>query len=235
VNAAAPAITGTALEGLARHYVSVMTMIQRLARRYDAAALQQMIYLPRLSSDADAAALTAWSDALAESLRHEVNGSGIRYRLAVTRDVDGQPAIEINRGQHGNEEQRVVPMAFFAGAEYQRLVAFGAELSGLIGDGAFVLRGEQQQPVHSFREAMEWLMAEARKGLGIQRYKGLGEMNPDQLWDTTVNPETRRLMRVQIEDAVSADEIFTTLMGDQVEPRREFIERNALTVENLDV
>jgi DNA gyrase subunit B len=235
VTADAPGITGTALEGLAMHYVSVMTMIQRLARRYDPAALQQMVYLPRLASDGKLPALTEWAETLAESLRHEINGSGVRYRVAVAEDADGPTGIEVTRGQHGNEEQRLIPLAFFAGAEYQRIVAFGAELTGLIGEGAYVVRGDHQQPVHSFKDAMEWLMAEARKGLGVQRYKGLGEMNPEQLWDTTVNPETRRLMRVQIEDAVAADEIFTTLMGDHVEPRREFIERNALTVENLDV
>jgi DNA gyrase subunit B len=159
----------------------------------------------------------------------------VQYRIGLGEEADGPTSIEVTRGQHGNEETWLIPLSFFTGAEYQRIVALGAELSGLIGDGAHVMRGEQQRPVHSFKEAMDWLMSEARRGLGIQRYKGLGEMNPDQLWDTTVNPDTRRLMRVQIEDAVAADEIFTTLMGDHVEPRREFIERNALTVENLDV
>jgi DNA gyrase subunit B len=109
------------------------------------------------------------------------------------------------------------------------------DLTDLIGDGAFVVRGEQRKEIGSFKEAIDWMMAEARKGQSFQRYKGLGEMNPEQLWDTTVNPETRRLMQVRIEDVVAADEIFTTLMGDQVEPRREFIETNALSVENLDV
>jgi DNA gyrase subunit B len=109
------------------------------------------------------------------------------------------------------------------------------KLKELIGEGAYVERGDKRKAIGSFDEAVDWLMNEARKGQSIQRYKGLGEMNPEQLWETTVNPETRRLIQVKIEDAVKADEIFTTLMGDQVEPRREFIEQNALTVSNLDV
>ena len=116
--------------------------------------------------------------------------------------------------------------------------AFGAgsiALAGLFGPGAYVQRGEARAEVSNFREAMHWLLEQARKGQTIQRYKGLGEMNPDQLWDTTINPESRRLVQVRIEDAIGADEIFSTLMGDQVEPRREFIERNALSASNLDV
>jgi DNA gyrase subunit B len=114
-------------------------------------------------------------------------------------------------------------------------MSLAAKLGELLGEGAYVQRGDKRQAVSTFEEAIDWLMAEARRGQSVQRYKGLGEMNPDQLWHTTVNPETRRLMQVKIEDAVKADEIFTTLKGDQVEPRREFIERIALTVSNLVV
>jgi DNA gyrase subunit B len=124
---------------------------------------------------------------------------------------------------------------FFESAEYQRIAELSRTLTGLIGEGAYVRRGNEREDVSAFKQAMIWLFDQARKGQSIQRYKGLGEMNPEQLWETTINPQTRRLMQVRIEDAVAADEIFTTLMGDQVEPRREFIEKNALAVMNLDV
>jgi DNA gyrase subunit B len=139
------------------------------------------------------------------------------------------------RTQHGLTTEKHLQREFFDSAEYRRIADLNRALSGLIKPGAAVAKGEDREEVHSFAEVMRWLLDHARKGQIIQRYKGLGEMNPDQLWDTTINPATRRLIQVRIEDAVAADDLFTTLMGDQVEPRREFIEKNALAVANLDV
>ncbi len=133
---------------------------------------------------------------------------------------------------HGLESDNVFPPDFFAGKDYQQLIAPGRRVS--LGAGASIRRGDQVFAIRSVKEAFDWLLAESAKGMHIQRYKGLGEMNPEQLWETTMNAETRSLSQVRIEDAVAADDIFTTLMGDQVEPRRDFIESNALLVANLD-
>ena len=150
--------------------------------------------------------------------------------------VEGHGArVTIHKTEHGTPSSKFLPREFFESAEYQLIADLARTLAGLIGEGAYVTRGNERQDVGSFKEAMKWLFDQARKGQTIQRYKGLGEMNPEQLWETTINPESRRLMQVKIEDAVAADDIFTTLMGDQVEPRREFIEKNALSVTNLDV
>jgi len=237
VNAEAPAIIGKELAGLSEKYIRVITMLDRLARRYDRSVLEQMIYLQAVSVEklADEAWLGDWAQQLQDALKHSMNGDGARYAIDLSTEDNAVVGLKIRRDKHGVEDVSELSIHFFESPEYLRIAELGKDLADLIGEGAFVVRGEQRREIRSFKEAIDWLMVEARKGQTIQRYKGLGEMNPEQLWDTTVNPETRRLMQVRIEDAVAADEIFTTLMGDQVEPRREFIERNALTVENLDV
>jgi DNA gyrase subunit B len=232
----APPLQGPGLESLMKKYTEVMAIIHRLGRRYDERVLEQLLYSAPLTAAEldDLGRVDAWMTTLARRLGGAADAP--RYELLLVHEAD-QPGweIQVRRRHHGVDTVRHLQRDFFESAEYRRIAGLGSELADLVGEGAFVMRGDKRQAVASFREAVEWLMAEARKGQAIQRYKGLGEMNPDQLWDTTVNPETRRLMQVRIEDAVAADDIFTTLMGDQVEPRREFIEKNALTVANLDV
>jgi DNA gyrase subunit B len=237
VSADAPPLQGAPLAALAEQDVTAQAIIQRLSRRYDANVLAQFIHLPEvtLAGLKDRNAMADWAARLEAALKAALNGDGAAYRISLAEGEEGVTGIRIHRGRHGLEETAEIPGRFFESPEYRKLADFGRSLHGLIGAGAYVIRGEQRREVASFREAVDWLMAEARRGQTIQRYKGLGEMNPEQLWETTVNPETRRLMQVRIEDAVAADEIFTTLMGDQVEPRRDFIERNALAAENLDV
>ena len=235
VSPEAPPITGTALETLAQQHMNVMNIINRLSTRYDRTVLDQLLNIAALADIDDAAAVTEWAAQLETALRATLNGEGGSWAVTVREGETGVEAVELHRGRHGVEQVSDLPPAFFASPEYKQIAELSTELSGLIEAGAYVQRGEQTQDIASFRAAMDWLMQAARKGQNIQRYKGLGEMNPDQLWETTINPESRRLMQVRIEDAVGSDEIFTTLMGDHVEPRRDFIERNALTVENLDV
>ncbi len=237
VNIDAPAIKGQALAGLSEKYVSVMTMLDRLARRYDRLVIERLIYLPIIPVDKlqDKKWIKAWAGQLQESLKHAVNGEGAEYAIELAELDDAITGLTIHRSKHGVDDTSEISIHFFESPEYLRIADLGGDLADMIGEGAYIVRGDQRTDIASFKEAIEWLMVEARKGQTIQRFKGLGEMNPDQLWDTTVNPETRRLMQVRIEDAVAADKIFTTLMGDQVEPRRAFIEANALTVANLDV
>jgi DNA gyrase subunit B len=237
VNSGAPPLQGSGLEMLARRYMEVQAIIKRWSRRYDDRLLEQLIYAPEVTpADFDRLDwLRGW--VLDLNARMNALADGTRtYRVAVREAADGHAArIIIHKTEHGTPSQKFLPREFFESAEYQRIAELARTLAGLIGEGAYVTRGSERQDVGSFKEAMKWLFDQARKGQTIQRYKGLGEMNPEQLWDTTINPETRRLMQVRIEDAVAADDIFTTLMGDQVEPRREFIEKNALSVANLDI
>jgi DNA gyrase subunit B len=233
---AAP-LTGASLEMLARRYMEVQAIIKRWARRYDERLLEQMIYVPEVKAgDLDNTdLLRRWSAELETRLNAHNDGRR-SYQLELRAAHDGHPArIVVRKTEHGLTSERTLHREFFESAEYQRIADLARTLAGLIGEGAHITRGSEGEEITSFKQAVAWMFDQARKGQSIQRYKGLGEMNPEQLWDTTINPNTRRLLQVRIDDALAADEIFTTLMGDQVEPRREFIEKNALTVANLDV
>ncbi len=237
VNPDAPPIKGEPLEKLARKHMEIESIIERWGRRYDDNVLRAMMWLPEITEDDldNAQEFHSWCTQLEKRLQI-LNGAGARYRVRVRQhEDDADASIVVSREHYGITALKIIHQGFFRSPEYRQIAAIGAELKGLLQPGAFVSRGKEQTEVDSFPEAIDWLMSQAKKGQHIQRYKGLGEMNPEQLWETTVNPETRRLMQVRVEDAVAADEIFTTLMGDQVEPRREFIERNALAVANLDV
>jgi len=237
VNREAPPLSGPGLESLARRHMEVQAIVARWSRRYDRRLLEELVNASPMESArfSDAAALEGW----AREVETRLNAAGSvshAYQLSVRRDKAGAPRrIDVLRTEHGVTTEKHLQREFFDSAEYRRIAEFGRTLSGFLGAGAYVARGEARQDVTSFHQAMTWLLEQAHKGQSVQRYKGLGEMNPEQLWDTTVNPDTRRLLQVRIEDAVAADDIFTTLMGDAVEPRREFIEKNALAVANLDV
>jgi DNA gyrase subunit B len=233
----APPIQGETLESLALHYMEGNSLIQRLARRYDPDVLRTLMMMERIAPAAleEPESRRHWAQRLELELKRRVD-AGVKYSVRAAQGGEGaDPSLSVTREHHGGQSTKTLHAGFFRSPEYERLSAIGAVLRDVLQAGAYVERGNERRDVQTFAEAIEWLMQQAKQGQTIQRYKGLGEMNPEQLWDTTVNPETRRLMQVRIEDAVAADEIFTTLMGDQVEPRREFIERNALAVANLDV
>jgi DNA gyrase subunit B len=237
ISSDAPAISGEALEALANEYTAVMATIQRLSMRYNPTVLEKMIYMPRVTPEslAEVTQLEGWLNELQQRLNVEATTTH-KYSISVDRDPTGQfNRLVVVETRHGVPNLRDIPKEFFASGEYTSMIKLGQQLDGLIGSGASIRRGERTLEVGSFKQALQWLLDDAKRGQQIQRYKGLGEMNPDQLYETTLNTETRRLLQVRVEDAVAADDIFTTLMGDQVEPRRDFIERNALSVSNLDV
>ena len=236
VNADAPPLSGLGLESLARKYVEVQSIVARWARRYDGRFLEQLLYVAKLTPEAfdRIDVLRDWCRNLEQRL-NSLDDASRRYRVMVDTLPAGGHRINLQRFEHGLTSEKHVLREFFDSAEYLRIAELAETLSDLIGPGGFVQRGDDKLEVTNFRAVMTWLFEQAKKGQSIQRYKGLGEMNASQLWDTTINPDTRRLLQVRIEDAVAADDIFTTLMGDAVEPRREFIEKNALNVSNLDI
>ena len=236
-SADAPPLTGQALEKLLLDYHTALAQIDRLAQRCDNTVLRAMLDIapppPEQWQQQDAV------DAWLKRMTTRVNAYGLgkpAYKLSVRAATPEHPAaLVIEREHHGMRTVQVLPATFFAGMEFKPILDIARQLDGLIQTGAEIKRDNANAPIRSFSQAAEWLLDQAKKGRTVQRFKGLGEMNPDQLWETTVNPETRRLLQVSIEDAVAADQIFSTLMGDIVEPRRDFIEQNALRVANLDV
>ena len=237
VNKDAPGITGTALQSIVQDYRNVQSTIKRLSRQYPMDVLQEMLNQPPLTPDdmSAEAAVKSW----VQGLETAISGggkSGALYTFLVKYDEEERLYEPVVTSLiHGVTRKTTLVPDFFKSQEYREICRVGAMLKGLIEPGAQIRRGEKTQNIVNFREALDWLMFDAMKGHYLQRYKGLGEMNPGQLWETTMDPAFRRMSQVTIEDAMGADQLFYTLMGDQVEPRREFIETNALQVSNLDV
>ena len=237
VNASAPGIQGTALESLVAKFRHVGDIVNRMSLVYPVELLEALVYISQLEGKLlqNSSDLEPWCAELQKCLEETDSGTH-RYKVSIKEDKERNlfiPNVEITA--HGVPHYHSLGRDFFASNEYAAMVELGKTVQGLIEEGAYVKRGEREQSVSSFKDALAWLMAESRRGISTQRYKGLGEMNPEQLWDTTMDPENRRMLVVTIEDAIAADQMFTTLMGDHVEPRREFIETNALSVVNLDV
>ncbi|HEX4985921.1 MAG TPA: DNA topoisomerase (ATP-hydrolyzing) subunit B [Burkholderiales bacterium] len=227
-NGRAP-LAGDALEEVARSYILAEAVIERLGKRIDPVILAALLRDPDISlADADAAQRSA--SRLMELCR--VPGLVIEPQYDQKNETH---VLAIKRMQHGNLRVGYLDSDFLGSGDYAQIKQTSQVLQGLLGEGAFVRRGEHEKRVGEFKEALDWLLGEVERGISTQRYKGLGEMNPDQLWETTMDPASRRLLKTQIEDAITADEMFTTLMGDMVEPRRAFIETNALGVHNLDI
>ncbi|CAH2791077.1 MAG: DNA gyrase subunit B (EC [uncultured Paraburkholderia sp.] len=227
------AITGDALGELARAYLLAQAVVDRLSRLYDAGALEAVMDGVAIDLSSEAAA-----EASAKALEAKLRDDALKPEVTVTTMYDPVwelRSLKVARTHHGNQKISVFDEEFQLTADYQQLVNIANTFKGLIGAGAVIKRGERSMAVSDFKSAMKWLLADAERNVSKQRYKGLGEMNPEQLWETTMDPAVRRLLRVQIEDAIAADGIFTTLMGDNVEPRRAFIESNALRAGNIDV
>ena len=235
----APALPGTQIEVLVRDYRKVNDVIVRLSKIYPETLLNELIYQPTLTTAElkDEAAVQAWAKNLKKRL-DEINAKSKthNFEVDVSENKERHSFLpRINMVAHGVSSRVRFNEDFFDSEDYKKMRVLGEDLDGLLEEGAYVAKGERKKQVTNFAEALDWIMAESKKGYNIQRYKGLGEMNPEQLWETTMDPETRRMLKVTVEDAIGADQIFTCLMGDQVEPRREFIETNALAVSNLDI
>ncbi|HBP14357.1 MAG TPA: DNA gyrase subunit B, partial [Gammaproteobacteria bacterium] len=233
-NADSAAVEAEKLESVAGHYLELLNRLRDISRLYPLLATEALTSVATVDSVMlrDEAAMELWCETLSAAMTADDIEVDV---TTVYDDVRGSYNVEVRQTQHTVERITVLDAAFFNSPDYARIRTVAAELEGLVEEGAYIVRGERTKEIKSFGEGLDWILSEARRGTDIQRYKGLGEMNPDQLADTTMDPATRSMLRVTVQDAIAADHIFTTLMGTQVEPRREFIETNALSVANLDV
>jgi DNA gyrase subunit B len=237
VNEHAPGISDLALENLVKDYQLTESIITRLTRKYPLPLLNALIYNAQIDADdlSNEAAVSQWTNNIVNYLT-ENDTDATLFSAEVEKDEERNlffPNIVIR--QHGVGRDYILNYEFLTSRDYLAIAKTGSQIANLIEQGGYIRRGEKTREVSNFVDALDWLITESKRGLYIQRYKGLGEMNPGQLWETTMDPEVRRMLKVTIEDAIAADQLFATLMGDQVEPRREFIEKNALKVVNLDV
>ncbi|WP_018936433.1 DNA topoisomerase (ATP-hydrolyzing) subunit B [Thioalkalivibrio sp. ALJ24] len=234
--AEAPPISGEAFEDLIKSYQAAAAAVARLGRLYDSRVLWAMLEAPPMPRPRSVTepAVQRWFQDILDSLSSDRAGA-TRYQLEADRDADGHDRLALQRLEHGGRLSQYLTDDTLASRDFQAVLDLSERLQALLEEGAYIQRGERRHVIQRFSEAMEWLLAEGRRGLSVQRYKGLGEMNAEQLWETTMDPDSRRLLQVRVEDAIRADEIFTTLMGDQVEPRRDFIETRALSAENVDI
>lgn len=231
----APAISKTAFETLSRNYLQLEAMIERLSYRYDARVLKALIETPRLTHEIfkDEGKLNQWISEYQIHLNRFAQ-AGIHLNASVVT-TESSKRIHVSINQHANLIDNYFDENFLDAPEYRKLADFGSEVEGLLQEGAYVANAKRNIPVRYFSEVIDALFAEGKRAYEIQRYKGLGEMNPDQLWETTLDPQVRRMLQVKIQDARAADEIFSMLMGEEVEPRRAFIEENAIRAGNIDI
>lgn len=222
-------LTGDALAEIAKQVVLTEAVIRRISSLYDESVLRAIQDAGEINLSTEQSA-----NAIAEKLRPILGAVGSEVIVAFDAETNAY-RLEINKYVHGNLQCCVINAEFLSSGDYRQILKTSVMLQGLLNSGATIKRNEKEQQVSTFKQALDWLQSEAKNNLNIQRYKGLGEMNPEQLWETTMDPKVRRLLKVQIDDAIAADEIFTTLMGDNVEPRRAFIENNALGASNLDI
>lgn len=230
-------VSGDELRSLAERYYTIQTMMKRLDRVYPLPVLGEMIYLPRLTPEqlSEETEVQIWTEKL-DSKLSPFNTPRIQYEVSVQEDPDRHLYYpHVTTVRNGVRRHYVLNRDYFGSTDYQAFAGFQERIADLVQENGKVRKGEKAESVAGLAEALTWLQTEALRGQSRQRYKGLGEMNPDQLWETTMDPRSRTMLRVTIEDAIAADQVFTTLMGDHVEPRREFIEQNALAVANLDI